>query len=63
MDALLAHDCEQAQRTKPAEKLRQALETMRAGIRFKRSTRHRQFPQADGAELDRLLVEWLCSDD
>jgi hypothetical protein len=62
MDALEAHDREQALRLKPAEKLAQALEVMRAGIRLKRSTLHRQFPEADEAELDRRVAEWLRSD-
>jgi hypothetical protein len=62
MNALEAHDREQALRLTPAEKLAQALEVMRAGIRLKRSTLHRQFPEADDADLDRRLAEWLRSD-
>jgi len=62
MDALQAHDREQARRLSPAEKLVQALEVMRAGIRLKRSTLRRQFPEADQAEVDRRLAEWLSSD-
>jgi hypothetical protein len=62
MDALRAHDREQALRLPPAEKLVQALEVMRVGIRLKRSTLQRQFPEADEAELDRRLAEWLKSD-
>jgi hypothetical protein len=62
MDALEAHDREQALRLKPAEKLMQALEVMRAGIRLKRSTLHRRFPDADESEIDRRLAEWLRSD-
>jgi hypothetical protein len=62
MDALQVHDREQALRLSPAEKLVQALEVMRAGIRLKRSTLHRQFPEADEAELDRRLAEWLRAD-
>ena len=62
MDALEAHDREQALRLKPAEKLAQALEVMRAGIRLKRSTLHRQFPEVDEAELERRLAEWLRSE-
>lgn len=63
MDALEAHDREQALRLTPAEKLAQALEVMRAGIRLKRSTLRRQFPDEDEAEIDRRLKEWLCSED
>ena len=63
MDALQAHDHAEALRLKPAEKLMQALEVMRAGIRLKRSTLHRQFPEADETEIDQRLTEWLRSDD
>ena len=35
----------------------QALEVMRAGIRLKRSTLRRQFPEADESEIDRRLAE------
>lgn len=62
MDALQAHDRAEALRLKPAEKLMQALEVMRTGIRLKRSALHRQFPKADEAEIDRRLAEWLRSD-
>jgi len=63
MDALEAHDREQALRLSPAAKLVQALEVMRAGIRLKRSTLRRQFPEADESEIERRLAEWLRSDD
>ena len=62
MDALLAHDREHARQLAPAEKLRQALDMMRAGIRLKRSSLRRQFPEADDAEIDRRLAEWLSAD-
>lgn len=62
MDALEAHDRDQAHLPSPAEKLEQALDMMRAGIRLKRATLHRQHPEADEAELDRLLTEWLSQD-
>jgi hypothetical protein len=63
MDALLAHDREHARQLDPAEKLRQALDVMRAGIRLKRSTLRRQFPDAADAEVDHRLAEWLRGDD
>ena len=47
----------------PAEKLQQALDVMRAGIRLKRSTLRRQFPEADETEVDHHLAEWLRGDD
>jgi hypothetical protein len=62
MDALLAHDLEHARRLEPAEKLQQALDVMRAGIRLKRSTLRRQLAEADEAEVDRRLAEWLLGD-
>jgi len=62
MDALLAHDREHARQLDPAEKLQQALDLMRAGIRLKRSTLRRQFPEADETEVDRRLAEWLRGD-
>ena len=62
MQPLEAHDREQALRLSPATKLVQALEVMRAGIRFKRSTLRRQFPEADESDIERRLAEWLRSD-
>jgi hypothetical protein len=60
MDALQAYDREEARRLTPAEKLAQALEVMRTGIRLKRRTLCRQYPEADEAEIDRRLAEWLA---
>ena len=62
MDALLAHDREHARQLDPAEKLHQALDVMRAGIRLKRSNLRRQFPDADEIEVDRRLAEWMSED-
>jgi hypothetical protein len=62
MDALLAHDREHARQLDPAVKLQHALDVMRAGIRLKRSTLRRQFPEADEAEVDHRLAEWLRED-
>lgn len=59
MDALEAHDREQASQLSLAEKLEQALDAMRAGIRLKRSTLRRQHPHADESEIDSRLAEWL----
>ncbi len=60
MDALEADDREEARRLTPAEKLGQALEAMRTGIRLKRMTLCRQHPDADELEIDRRLAEWLA---
>jgi hypothetical protein len=62
MDALLAHDREHAGQVAPAEKLQQALDTMLAGIRLKRSSLRRQFPEASETEVDHRLAEWLRGD-
>jgi hypothetical protein len=62
VDALEVNDQELAQKLTAAEKLLQALEAMRTGIRLKRSTLRRQFPNADETEIDRQLAEWLTQD-
>jgi hypothetical protein len=62
VDALDADDREQALKLSPARKLEQALETMRAGIRLKRSTLRRKFPAASEAEVDQRLADWLVQD-
>lgn len=60
VDALQAHDREDASQVPAAEKLRQALEVMRTGIRLKRLTLSRQYPEADDTEIDRRLAQWLA---
>jgi hypothetical protein len=35
---------------------------MRTGIRLRRLTLCRQHPEADEAEIDRRLAEWLADD-
>lgn len=60
MDALQAHDREEAGQLTPAEKLQQALELMRTGISVKRQTLSRQYPDVDDAEIERRLAEWLA---
>jgi hypothetical protein len=60
LDALDAHDREQARLLTPAEKLEQALEVMRTGIRLKRVALCRQYPEAGAEEIDRRLAEWLA---
>jgi hypothetical protein len=46
----------------PAEKLAQAPEMMRAGIRLERDTLRRRFPNASDAEVANMLTEWLVQD-
>jgi hypothetical protein len=60
VDALQIHDREEARRLTPAEKLEQALETMRSGIRLKRLALCRRYPDADDSEIDRRLADWLA---
>lgn len=62
MDALLANDREVAVQTSPSEKLAQALEMMRTGIRLKRSALRQQFPAASELEIDGMLKAWLAQD-
>ena len=62
VDALEANDRDLARRTAPAQKLAEALDVMRAGIRLKRANIRRQFPDADETKIDRLLTEWLAQD-
>jgi hypothetical protein len=62
MDPLLASDRELAERTSPAEKLAQALEMMKAGIRLKRSALRHQFPASSETEIEDMLMAWLAKD-
>jgi hypothetical protein len=62
MDPLLASDLELAQKATPAEKLAQALEMMRAGIRLKRDALRHQLPSASAAEIADMLSAWLVQD-
>ena len=62
MDAMLASDRELAAQGSPAEKLAQALEMMRAGIRLKRSSLRHQFPAASETEVENMLMAWLAQD-
>ncbi len=62
MDPMLATDRELADRASPAEKLAQALEMMRAGIRLKRSALRHQFPTASEREIENMLMAWLEQD-
>lgn len=63
MDPLRRDDIEQARLATPEEKARQALEMMRAAVRLKRAGLRSRNPEASEAEIDRLVREWLLSDD
>jgi hypothetical protein len=62
MDPMLASDRELADQASPAEKLAQALEMMRAGIRLKRSALPHQFPATSETEIENMLMAWLAQD-
>jgi hypothetical protein len=62
MDAMLAGDRELAAQVSPAEKLAQALEMMRAGIRLKRASLRHRFPAASETEIENMLMAWLAQD-
>ncbi|HKQ69729.1 MAG TPA: hypothetical protein VJT73_10340 [Polyangiaceae bacterium] len=59
MDALDVSDRELARSLTPGEKLAQAIEMMIVGVRLKRSSLERQFPDAGQREIDRMLTVWL----
>jgi hypothetical protein len=49
----------QTREQEAAARLRQALELFEAGESMMRARLRRDHPGADGAEIERLLVEWL----
>jgi hypothetical protein len=63
VDPLRADDLELARATPPAEKLRQALEMMRAGFALKRAGLRTRFPEATEAEVDAMLRRWMAYDE
>jgi hypothetical protein len=62
MDPLAASDRELADRASPAEKLAQALDMMRAGIRLKRSAMRHRLPAASETEIENMVMAWLAQD-
>ena len=63
VDALERSDVEFARRATPEQKLAQALEMMRVGLQLKKQNLRRANPTADAAELRRLYLAWLLSDE
>jgi hypothetical protein len=59
VDPLRRDDIEHARRTPPEEKLRQALEMMRTGIRLKRAGLKVRHPEATPDDIERMIREWL----
>ena len=63
MDRLRREELDEARRTPPEEKARQALDLMRAGIELKLASLRARHPGASEQELDALLDAWLGRDD
>jgi hypothetical protein len=63
VDPLLAEDLDEARRTPPEERLRQALALMRTGFRLKLAALRAAHPQASPAEIDERFDRWLAQDD
>ncbi len=63
MDRLRQDDLDRARQMAPEEKLGQALEMMRAGIRLRRAGLRAAHPAASDAEVDAMLACWLERDD
>jgi hypothetical protein len=63
VDPLVEHDIEVARAATPAEKLRQALELMDAGLRLKRDLLKNGRPLASDAERQAAFEQWLLSGD
>jgi len=63
VDRLRREEIEEARRTPPEEKARQALDLMRAGIELKRAGLRARHPEATDEEIEALLDAWLARDD
>ena len=63
MDRLRRDDIERARRASPAEKARQALEMMRAGIRLKRAGLRARHPDESDEQIEERVSQWLLSDE
>ena len=61
MDRLRRDDIERARRATPAEKARQALEMMRAGIRLKRAGLRARYPDESDQQIEQRVRQWLLS--
>jgi hypothetical protein len=60
LDPLTQSDIELSREASPAEKLQQALELMRMGIRWKRAALITRAPDASEAEIQAQLEQWFC---
>lgn len=63
MDRLRREEIEEARRTPPEVKARQALDLMCAGIDLKLAGLRARHPGATELEIDALLDAWLASTD
>jgi Rv0078B-related antitoxin len=62
MDPLRQDDLARARTTPVEERARQALEMMDLGIRLQRASLRARFPEANEAEIERRLRQWLARD-
>jgi hypothetical protein len=63
VDALRRDDLRTARETVPAEKLRQAVDMMQAGLKLQREKLRRQLPNATSEELEQAFEAWLLERD
>ena len=63
VDALRQDDLLTARETVPAEKLRQAVDMMQAGLKLQREKLRRQLPNATSEELEQAFEAWLLERD
>ena len=63
VDALRHDDLRAAREIVPAEKLRQAIDVMQAGLKVQREKLRRQLPNATSEELERAFEAWLFERD
>ena len=63
MDPLRQDDIDRARATPPAERAKQALACMRAGIALKLASLRARHPGESAAEIDARLLSWLARED
>jgi Rv0078B-related antitoxin len=63
VDVLEREAVEQARRTLPGERARQALDAMKAGFRLKRAALRARHPGESESQIDARFRRWLERDD
>jgi len=63
VDVLEREAIEQARRTRPGERARQALEAMKAGFRLKRAALRARHPAESESQIDARFRQWLEQDE